>query len=163
MKKLFALMMVLVLCLSLCACDKDAAQKLTTNTQSGIGQNENSLKEEIKSAMDKFRDHVLLSQIYGTWTFEKWGDHNHEYNLYKNLVINQDGTCAVDGVPAVWKISEDQTRDDTLVILIYVENVCAYGASFHEYTDVDGNPWISLLAFEGEHGALAQTTFNHQS
>lgn len=158
MKKMIVLMLVLALCLSLCACGGGAGE----NQKPGTNQSASAPTDKVEPVPEEFKDHPLLSQVYGTWVFEKWGDHNNEYNLYKSLTINEDGTGVVDGIPAVWSVSEDQTNENKLVILIYVDNVCIYGASFNESTDLEGNTKIWLLAFEGEYGALLQTYFNHQ-
>ena len=158
MKKMIVLMLVLALCLSLCACGGGAGE----NQKPGTNQSASAPTDKVEPVPEEFKDHPLLSQVYGTWVFEKWGDHNNEYNLYKSLTINEDGTGIVDGISVIWKISGDQTNDSALVVLIYENDVCIYGARFYESTDVEGNTKINLLAFEGEYGAMLQTFFNHQ-
>ena len=158
LKKLIVLMLVLVLILSLCACGGEAGE----TPKPGTNQSAPAATDKAEPVPEEFKDHALLSKVYGTWVFEKWGDHNNEYNLYKSLTINEDGTGIVDGTSVTWKISGNQTNDSILVLLIYENDVCIYGARFYESTDVEGNTKINLFAFEGEYGAMLQTFFNHQ-
>ena len=60
MKKTISLLLALVLCLSLCACGSNKAENPTTIPT-----------EVIESTASKYADHPLLSQLYGTWEFER--------------------------------------------------------------------------------------------
>ena len=178
MKKAIPLLLALVMCLPLCACgSSDEAPVMETKSveetaapaETGIAGNatvpqiEETTQMPTEETESAFANHPLLPQIYGTWEFEKWGDHNNEYQLYKSLTINEDGSCIVDGTSANWEISETQTNDTFLVILVCIDSEYIYGAQFGEGTDVDGNANIFLHAFEGEYGAILPTTFIQKS
>ena len=154
MKKVISLILAFVLCLSLFACNgnNDAPKATETPTEAidvssvvyGVGDS-------------KYAEHSYLDDIYGTWEFEHYNG-TGDYDLYKSLTINNDGSCIVDGVTANWKIEDDSSSDKILVIGIYVNSECAYGAAFGSNDNGD----LYLIASSGPDSPPYQTTFIKQ-
>jgi len=123
MKKLIALLLISVMCLSFVACNNNDGSTNDNTT------NENDSTIQYGVGESAFADHPLLPCIYGTWEFVSCNS-PWDYTLYKTLTINHNGTCIVDDVAANWKINDDYTSTHILYIGLYVDNECIYGAEF---------------------------------
>lgn len=134
MKKALSLILVLVLCLSLCACGggeqnnetqgntesnstNNTTMGSTTDTTSGAGNDENSQAET--------PNHALVQDICGEWKPDA------DDAPFQSLVIQEDGSCVVDGVSATWKIEGSYTTDTELSIRVYVDGNILFGMVFY--------------------------------
>ncbi len=111
MKKLTALLLAAVVCLSLVACG---------GTQQGAGSNGSN--ENTNGMSGK---HPLLQFLYGEWEYE--GNFKENYPFAK-LTINEDGTCIVDGVAGKWTISSNTTPSGRLCIDVFVNGQVICGS-----------------------------------
>ena len=143
MKKIVALLLAAVMCLSLVACG--SGETPNTNDNSGMQQetesnnapenNDTTANETSTPTItfgvgdSQYADHPYLSDIFGTWEYEKHF-YDSEYTLYKSLVLNEDGSCTIDGVDANWKLDDENTNDNYLYIGIYSNSEIIYAACF---------------------------------
>jgi len=119
MKKLVSLLLVLAMCLSLCACGGSEKEAPTE---------EETLSNEPPAAT--ITDHPLLSNMYGEWLLT---DVEHADNyLFSSIFINEDGTAIVDGEELVWRIDEMYTNDGSLYIYCYRGSEKVVGALYDE-------------------------------
>ena len=93
MKKTIFLLLALVLCLSLCACGIDS--------------------EKAESAMI---DHPMLPHMYGRW--ERIVEDGIKCS-FNTIIINEDGTCVIDGIEANWKIDHDNSNYEHKILWVY--------------------------------------------
>ena len=133
MKKFFALLVAAVMCLSLVAC---GGGEETPNTDDNGTQQENNTNQNA----DPYTDHPLLQSILGEWALQ---DEEIGNNPYSSVVINEDGTCLVDGQNATWKAT-DRTNEMRFAIAFYIGDVCIGGGqfsqSFFRATESSGRP-----------------------
>lgn len=133
MKKLIALFLTIVLCLSLCACSGDAS-----------GSTDNKTQTEVKLTESPFVNHPHLQYMYGEWVINSGYENDHV--AFRSLTINEDGTCIVDGVSATWKISGN-TSDSRLEIEVFDGSKMLCSAYYAENID-------SLEGYEGDHDGM---------
>lgn len=115
MKRMFAMILALLVCLSLCACGggNDATNETTLET----GRIET--------------DHPAFPHLFGTWKLQD--EENAERNPYTEITFNMDGTCIVDGVAYHWVIFEE--KDAMLLINILSGSEKIAGAAVSCSTD----------------------------
>ena len=126
MKKILALLLAVVMCLSLAACG--GGETPNTDDNSGMGQGEQLDTESNNTANTEnpYANHPLLQFIYGEWEYE--GSHKENYPFVK-LEVNKDGTCVVDGAAGMWIISDQTSLDGRLYIDVLVDNQVIGSAS----------------------------------
>lgn len=118
MKKLIALLLAVVMCLSLCACGSSEAKEET--------QINNPITSESQSIIENYEaigsttentviDHPLLPYLYGQW--EMKGENIQMPNPFSLLIINEDGTCIADGRECTWTVFDASTKDLFIDIL----------------------------------------------
>lgn len=137
MKKLIALFLALVMCLSLCGCGGSVGG----NAGGNAGEKTPTEAEETESP---FTNHPQLQYMYGEWVINSGYENDHV--AFRTLIINEDGTCIVDGTSATWKISES-TSESWLEIEVFsgAEMLC----SAHYAENID-----SLEGYEGDNDGL---------
>ena len=93
MKRVLALFLALLVCLSLCACGKGNEN---TNSTTGVGNSDS-----------QFVNHPLYAQLFGTWELidPESKDDAPVAIPFDVLTINEDKTCVIDGVNASWRFS----------------------------------------------------------
>lgn len=141
MKTAISLLLALVLCLPLCACggntpDSETQDNVgnvsTDNSTDSTSTPESSdiidnTTENVESTERDFENHPLLSKLFGTWKNQYTDD---EYAPYDVLIINEDGSCNVDGVEATWDVERpyNPNMTSTLTIDIFIEGERTCGA-----------------------------------
>lgn len=141
MKKIIALVLLVLLAFSLSACGSDDQNNDTIFTSEANG--------------GMYADHPLLQGLYGQWAYR--GDYMDSYP-FSEIEVNQDGTCTVDGQTGTWKIS-DQTSDETLYIDVLlgaetIDTVAIYAwdeqfkFTFPHLPMNPGDRWVNLAAEE---------------
>ena len=129
MKKLIVLMLVLALCVSLCACGGNENRAGKTSAKDEKLNAANGIIEE------QVLDHPLLPQLHGSWET----DESARNSAYTKLTINEDGTCVVDGNEATWNIGGIWGNETTsLEIEICIDGERKFGALL----DHKGNMWV---------------------
>lgn len=130
MKKIVALLLVAVMCLSFVACGGGEIQN--TNDDSHTNPSEHMNNETTQSNSENtespYANHSLLSHLYGEW------ETTTEGNSFTSFTINEDGSCIVDGKDATWKIDEEYTSEENLCIEIhnsteYLGGVMVWGSN----------------------------------
>ena len=113
MKKTICLLLVLVLCVWLCACGNgnDVEQSGQANGTTNA-QNENYI-------------HPRLSEMCGAWINNNID--TNDFNPCLELTINEDHTCIVDGAAYTWDYSP-HTTDERLVLYIFNGEDCIIDA-----------------------------------
>ena len=111
MKKIFSLLLALSLCLPLCACGNEEKRPETQST----------ITESAKIELAK---HPLYSKLFGTWE-----NHNKDdaYAPYQTLIMNEDGSCIMDGTAATWEW-DGSIATSTLTVNILVDGKRVCGA-----------------------------------
>ena len=143
MKKALSLILALILCLSLCACGDNDTPETTKNTNAPTSTQDVPTKEDTPTTEDTTVadetttstesitiSHPLVQDICCEWYTTPEGA------PFQSLVINEDGTCVVDGVNATWKIEEQFTKDDALSIYIYIDGKACHGMLYFSGGDV---------------------------
>lgn len=69
----------------------------------------------------------MLARLFGTWENKNKDD---EYAPYQTLIINEDGSCSVDGAEATWDVERpyNPNMTSTLTIDIFIEGERTCGA-----------------------------------
>ena len=146
MKKALSLLLVLVMCLSLCACgggndapETTEATNTPTSTQNIPNEGdtpstgETIIEDKTTAPTENIAiSHPLVQEICCEWYV---GSAGSEDAPFQSLVINEDGTCVVDGVDATWRIEEYYTKDTSLSIYIYVNGEACYGILYLSNTE----------------------------
>lgn len=141
MKKAISLFLSLVLCLSLCACGsgnestrETKATEPATNKLDAYEIEENSEMGEgaVATTESPYANHPHLQYLYGEWEINS-GYENDDV-AFRSLIVNEDGTCIIDGMSATWTISK-HSSESSLMIDIYngTEMICS--ASYSERID----------------------------
>lgn len=117
MKKVISLLLALVLSLSLCACGDNDTSEITVED------------EATASIENTAISHPLVQDLCGQWHTAPEGA------PFQSLVINEDGTCVVDGIDAVWQMEDFYTKDDALSIYIYIDGEACHGMLYFSDTD----------------------------
>lgn len=94
MKKTLSLLLVLVMCLFLCACG---------------GGNDTPEMAEIA-------EHPMLPYMYGRWVRKVEDGIKCSFNT---IVINKDGTCVIDDSDARWEIDPNNTNYEHNILWVY--------------------------------------------
>ena len=115
MKKAISLFFAFALCLSLCACGGSNNVPKTTD----------STKDNTAIS------HPLVQDICCEWYVGSAGSEN---SPFQSLIINEDGTCVVDGVNATWRVEECYTNDTSLSIYIEIDGQACYGIVYFRNT-----------------------------
>lgn len=123
MKKILALLLVAVMCLYLVACGSGVNESTQPQSDGEKNNVTNSTTENIES---DFANHPLLTKLYGTWENKS----DNEYAPCQTLIINEDGSCIVDGVEATWDVERPYNPNSTssLVIDIFIDGERNFGA-----------------------------------
>ena len=123
MKKTISLLLVLALCLSLCAC---SIGDFVTINITGFGDTSDNGADSVDNGNENSKEnHLLFPFLYGTWTLKNESD--AKYNPYVSLTVHEDGTCLVDGKSATWAVSEWGGEKD-LAIDIFIDGEHVFGA-----------------------------------
>lgn len=135
MKKAISLFLVLVLCLSLCACgnensiDKSEQASSTTNTQSDSAETPSTKStqgsDDTLNTENEHYIHPRLSEMCGSWINNR--TETDDFNPCLTLTINEDHTCVVDDVTYSWDYSP-YTTDERLVLYIFNGEECLIDA-----------------------------------
>ena len=114
MKRTRSLFVLLVLCLSLCACgvENDPSSSNAAPTT--------------HDAQNTYDIHPRLAEMCGSWINNS--PSTDEFNPCLTLTINEDHTCIVDGVSYTWAYSTYAT-DERLVMNIYNGEECILDAA----------------------------------
>jgi len=136
MKKTISLLLVLVLCLSLCACggandtpDTTEATNAPTSTQNVSNMEDTTVEDETTISTESITiSHPLVEEFCGEWKT------NMDEAPFESLFINADGTCVVDGVDAVWQIEDFYTKDDALSVYVFVNGEAYCGILYFSNT-----------------------------
>ena len=120
MKKLISLTLVLLLCLSLCACGSkdDTSEKHDLLLEYLADENYDLAIQYIdqlrtdsaandSSAEESAGSHPLLSMLYGDWLYHTFGYELEIEVPCTAITFSEDGTCTIDGRTGYWKISEE--------------------------------------------------------
>lgn len=136
MKRLIVLFLIFAMCLSMHAC----AESESNNAE--IQKTTETVKTE--EPENPYANHPQLQYMYGEWVINDGYENDHV--AFRTLTINEDGTCVVDGVSAIWKISGN-TSDSWLEIEVFsgAEMLC----SAHYAENID-----SLEGYEGDNDGL---------
>lgn len=163
MKKLLALLLAAVMCLSLVSCGKETPN---TNDNSGTQQGqqlggesaENDITENTESP---YVNHPLTPFLYGEWELEKKDRYDQDEEIPCSvLTINEDGTCNADGATGTWGFA-DGTKDDYLRVDVFMDGehklcVALYGTTntigvwSTEYNGPVDRDWINKSVQEDE-------------
>ena len=132
MKKLI-IILTIAMCLALCSCSGSAH-----------GNTDKNVPTEAEETESPFTNHPQLQYMYGEWVINSGYENDHV--AFRTLIINEDGTCIVDGTSATWKISES-TSESWLEIEVFsgAEMLC----SAHYAENID-----SLEGYEGDNDGL---------
>ena len=135
MKKALSLILALVMCLYLCACDNSNTD--TSNPTNGDSTNPstntNTTTENItdtpstnntENNQAEAPNHPLVQDICGEWVPD---EDTVDQAPFQSLIINKDGSCVVDGTPATWKIENSYTTDTDLSIRVYMDGKISFG------------------------------------
>ena len=116
MKKAISLLVALVLCLSLCACG-------SSESKDDVPQNTEIVTTEVTAGLTATEstvvDHPMLPYLYGEWEQEVYEGIKCSFNT---IVINDDGTCVIDGKNATWEIDPDNTSYEYNTLWVYFYN-----------------------------------------
>ena len=123
MKKALSLLLALVMCLSLCSCgsseNKDEVpQKVeVVTTEATVGTTETTAGMlEAETTGNTATDHPMLPYLYGEWEHEVYEGIKCSFNT---IVINDNGTCVIDGMNATWEIDPDNTNYEHNILWVY--------------------------------------------
>lgn len=105
MKSFISLVLVIILCLSLCACGENPAPATTEPAPEDPASN-------VPSVLLPY-----LEALYGKWTLTSTDV--ADQNPYAALEIRKDGTCLADGQEYTWKFDDYNSNDTNLFIKIY--------------------------------------------
>lgn len=136
MKKLIALLLAAVMCLSLAACgsgEKTPNANDNSGTQQGeqLGD-ESTENNNTENTENPYANHPHLTYIYGQWELIAKDSYRQDEEIPCSvLTINEDGTCLVDGISGTWDFS-DETRDDFLKINIFTGGEHRYACGYYE-------------------------------
>ena len=119
MKKLLALLLAAVMCLSLVACGGESNDG---GGEQAVSNNGTDIQYGAQGSA--YADHPLLQVLYGEWKLQ---DAELGENKYRYLIVNEDGSCLVDGKDGNWEIS-DETADFKVEIHIYIDGEYFAGA-----------------------------------
>ena len=168
MKKAISLLLALVMCLSLCACDKEkvntqeqteAIQQTTLpfETEDMIFETETEATELLEVTAPVIEDHPMLSYVYGTWigdlTGNKPGD--PETVPFEQITFNEDGTCIMDDMTGTWGTST-QGDGENLRLDIYVDSELLCTAELRSET------YIRFIGRKNDPGVLLTGWFAPQ-
>ncbi len=142
MKKALALLLALVMCLSLVACGEnktteekgmEAAETIDTITS------ETLIEEVIPEVHeDLIATYPLLAGLLGEW---KSISHVQEDDPFQEtIIINDDGTCMIDGKNGLWQVDTGNTAEGRVCISIHVD-----GTHIGSMMYWDNNKSISII------------------
>lgn len=126
MKRIMALLLAVVTCLSFIACSNDDSTLNTDSSERGT-TNTNDSEETIEVTESQLINHPFLQFMYGEW--EQQSDEAKECSPYSQLTVNKDGTCIIDGQSGTWEVSE-LSKEDYLIIDLFCGTEKVAGASF---------------------------------
>ena len=166
MKKILALLLAAVMCFSLAACGGETSNTDDTSSTEQLGgeSTENDTNENTESP---YSNHPLLVYLYGQWKLRVKDNYQQDEEIpCSALTINEDGTCVVDGVSGTWDFS-DETRDDFLIINIFVDGEHRFTSAYYEryksigvwsagYNGPVDTSWLNMTTTE----AITLTTDN---
>ena len=141
MKKTLSLLLAFVLCLSLCACgggsevpnEPGTPAESTTPTKQENQSNNNeptasttestaNIEDATEATESELVNHPLYTKLFGTWENQNKDD---EYAPYQTLIINEGGSCSIDGTAATWEWDGSKTTSTLIVnILVDRERIC---------------------------------------
>lgn len=171
MKKIIALLLAAVMCLSLVACgggettNTDNSSGTQGSTVSATNNGETTITEPQSPGIpdgnteNPYADHAHLTYIYGQWELISKDSYQQDEEIpCSALTINKDGTCAVDGASGTWEFS-DETRDNFLKINIFIEGEHRYTSGYYErsksigvwsagYNGPVDSSWMNMSATE---------------
>ena len=136
MKKALALILALIMCLPLCACDENKTMNQIETTTPAKPDSQNGNTDSITSTtgsttdidditndtQSKVKNHPLFTKLLGTWENQNKDD---GYAPYQTLIVNEDGSCSIDGTAATWEWDGSSTTSTLIInIMIDGERVC---------------------------------------
>ena len=122
-KKTISLLLAFVLCLSLCACGGGSEVPNETGTPAeSTTESTANIEDATEATESELVNHPLYTKLFGTWENQNKDD---EYAPYQTLIINEDGSCSIDGTVATWEWDGSKTTSTLVVnILVDGERVC---------------------------------------
>ena len=122
MKRTFAMILALLVCLSLCACG--GGNDATIETMQNSGSNDATI-ETTQNIGRIETDHPLLSYLFGTWKLTS--EEEADRNPYTEITFHKDGTCVIEDITYRWVIAEE--KETMLLLNILSGNEKIAGAS----------------------------------
>ncbi len=142
MKRILALMLALMMCLSLCACG-GGNDTPTTGQNEQLDNNPPSAQETPtettvpETTQTVIPSHPLLKNIYGDWTIIDAEQGEKAGSPCSAFSINEDGTCVADDRNGTWKINESTTNEEHLWIDVYFDGTYEYCISYYIWNNTD--------------------------
>lgn len=144
MKKAVSLILAFVLCLSLCACDKDMQDRPNNNESTA---NEGATNENAESTQTQV-DNEFLSTVCGSWNFYSgWRE------LGGVLEFRENGTCTINEEELKWDAtfkSKQWLDEPKEFVNIYRNNELVYEA----HINMGENGTITLVISENDDAGL---------